>query len=159
MITWLKNFIRGYGARVTFMELQNWFYVFKTIRKHKSTADWQQFGLRYDWIGRIYTVFNPQSPSDDGDGMDVIRIKYAERLKPLNLYLDKIGLGMSITVAYELVKESKSFLIVYSPIFNYITVWKVFMFIVFWIVFFATRLDSWTWSVITWVWNLILAIF
>lgn len=157
-MSWLKRFFKGYGARVVFIELQNWFYVFRTIREHKKTADWRQFGLRHDWVGRIYTVLNPLSPGDDGDSMEVLRIKYAERLKPLNLYLDKIGLGMSITIAHEVIEESKSYLIVYSPIFNYITIWRVFVFMVFWIVFFATRLDSWTWSVIAWVWNGLMAI-
>jgi hypothetical protein len=158
MITWLKRFIKGYGARVAFMELQNLFYVFKIIREHKNTADWKKFGLRHDWIGRIYTVLNPLSPGDDGDSMEVLRIKYAERLKPINLYLDKIGLGLSITIAHETVKDTKSYLIVYSPIFNYITTWRVFVFMIFWVVFFATRLDSWTWSVIAWLWNILMAI-
>ena len=89
-------------------------------------------------------------PSDDGDTEEVLRIKYAERMKPINLYLDSIGLSESIYPAYESPKENpRSLLIVYSPIFNVITTWKIVNFIVLFIVFFATKLDTWTWKGIT----------
>jgi hypothetical protein len=64
---------------VSYYEITNWLFIKRTIRKHKYTADWENFNLRADWVGRIYTVINPQSPGDDGDAMDVLRIKYTER--------------------------------------------------------------------------------
>ena len=135
---------------VAYYEITNWIFVKRTIRKHKYTADWENFKLRADWVGRIYTVLNPMEPSDDGDTEEVLRIKYAERMKPINLYLDSIGLSESIYPAYESPKENpRSLLIVYSPIFNVITTWKIVNFIVFFIVFFATKLDTWTWKGIT----------
>jgi hypothetical protein len=155
-MTWFKNFIKGRGLRLLWIDLSNWWYVMKTVRTHKQTADWKQFNLRADWVGRIYTVLNPQSPTDDGDGMDILRVKYADRLKPINLYIDKIGLSYSVTVAYDQLDESKSFLIVYVPIFSYLTVWKVFIWLILTATFFLTKLDTWTWGTITYLWDLLM---
>lgn len=153
-----KNF--RYNLVVSYYEITNWFYVKKIIRKNKSTVDWNKFNLRADWVGRIYTVLNPQSPSDDGDTDEVLRIKYAERMKPINLYLDKIGLSESVYPAYESPKENpKSLLIVYSPIFNVITTWKIINLSVFTIIFFATKLDTWTWKGISFLINQISKLF
>jgi len=136
-------------------ELRNWRYVKQIIREHRNTADWEQFNLRADWVGRIYTVMNPQLPSDKGDTSEVLKLKYAERIKPMNLYLDKLGLGQYVTVAYEEIEGSDSLLVVYVPIFETLTTWKVFWFIVFWLVFFLTKLDTYTYQGLSWLWNLI----
>jgi hypothetical protein len=151
MRRWFRNFFGNW--RVAYYEIENWFYVKSTISKHSPTMDWQKHNLRSDWVGRIYTVLNPQSPSDDGDTMEVLRIKYAERLKPINLYLDSIGLGESITPAYEQVRNSASFLVVYSPIFRVITTWRVFVVACFISAFFASKLDTIAWNGIVKAWN------
>jgi len=159
MITWLKNFFKARGLRLLWIDLSNWRYVMKTIRKHKKTSDWESFNLRADWVGRIYTVLNPQSPTDDGDTIEILKIKYADRLKPMNLYIDKIGLGYSVSPAYEQVNDTNSFLIVYVPIFSYLTVWKVFIWLIFVLTFFLTKLDTWTFSAITYLWDLLMKLF
>jgi len=139
-----------YNLIAAYYEITNWFFVKKIIRKNKNTVDWNKHNLRADWIGRIYTVLNPTSPSDDGDTDEVLRIKYAEKMKPINLYLDKLGLSESVYPAYESPKENpKALLIVYSPLFNIITTWKIINLTIFLIVFFATKLDTWTWNVIS----------
>lgn len=148
MISWIKNFFNGW--RIAYYEIQNWFFVMRIIRKHKKTADWQKFNLRSDWVGRIYTVLNPMSPGDDGDTDEVLRIKYAERLRPVNLYLDKLGLAESISPGYESISGSKSYLFVYTPIFRVITFGKIFWLTVISLIFFLSRLDSITWSGILW---------
>ena len=145
-----------YNLIAAYYEISNWFFVKKIIRKNKNTVDWNKHNLRADWIGRIYTVLNPVSPSDDGDTDEVLRIKYAEKMKPINLYLDKLGLSESVYPAYESPKENiKALLIVYSPIFNIITTWKIINLCVLLIVFFATKLDTWTWNgiskLVSWV--------
>jgi hypothetical protein len=140
MIRWAREVIGNW--RVAYYEISNWFYVKRIISDHQRTADWSKHNLRADWVGRIYTVLNPQSPTDDGDTLEILRIKYAERLKPINLYLDSIGLSQSVTAAYELIPESKSFLIVYSPIFKVITTWRVFVFTAVVGVFFWSKLDT-----------------
>lgn len=149
MIRWIRNFFSNW--QVAYYEVLNWIFVIKTIRKHKQTADWQNYNLRTDWIGRVYTVINPQSPGDDGDTDEVLRIKFAERLKPINLYLDNLGLSESVYPAYENIAGTKSYLFVYTPIFRVITLGKVFLFLLAIAVFFLTQLDSITWNGILWV--------
>ena len=137
--------------QIAFYEIQNWVFVKRTIRKHSKTSDWEKYNLRADWVGRIYTVINPQSPSDDGDAMDVLRIKYTERLKPMNIYLDSIGLSESVTMAYEQVPDSKSYVFVYTPIFNVITTWRAIWISGLITIFFGSRLDSLTYEGLSYV--------
>jgi hypothetical protein len=149
--------------RFAFFEVQNWFFIKSVIRKHSKTADWQKYNLRADWVGRIYTVINPQSPGDDGDTMEVLRIKYTDRLKPMNIYLDSLGLGESVSLAYEQIQDSKSFVFVYTPLFRVITTWRVIWISGLITIFFASRLDSLTYNglsyVITGISNLLGKIF
>ncbi len=150
-MSWLIRKFRNINAII--YEIRNWFFVMKTIRKHCNTADWQRFNLRSDWIGRIYTVLNPELPGDAGDPMEVLKFKYTERLQPINLYMQQIGLSLAITAAYEEVPESNSFLVVYVPIFNVLTVWKVFVFILFCALFFLTPANTYTMQCISWLWH------
>jgi hypothetical protein len=145
----IKRIINNW--RFAIYEIQNWIFIKRTIRKHYKTADWEKFSLRADWVGRIYTVINPQSPGDDGDAMDVLRIKYTERLKPMNIYLDSIGLSESVTMAYEQVPDTKSYVFVYTPIFNVITTWRVIWISGLITIFFASRLDSLTYTGLSYV--------
>ena len=149
----IKNFFSNW--RMAIYEIQNWFYVKKIIRKHRGSIDWERFGLRADWICRIYTVLNPMLPGDKGDTKEVLAMKYSERIKPINLYLDSIGLSLSIYAAYEDVPDSDSYLVVYSPIFNVITLWRSILFIGFWLAFFLTPAASYVGNGIIWLINLI----
>ena len=151
-MSWFKRRV-GY-FKVGIYEIRNWFFVRRTIRKHRKTADWQQFNLRVDWIGRIYTVLNPQLPGDKGDTKEVLLLKYAERIKPINLYLNNLGLGLAISVASEEVENSDSLLVVWYPIFEVITFWKVFWHLAFILVFFLTKIDTWTWQGLSYLYNL-----
>jgi len=143
----IKRIIENW--RFAFYEIQNWFFVKKVIKKHSKTADWQKYNLRADWVGRIYTVINPQSPGDDGDTMEVLCIKYAERLKPMNIYLDSLGLGESVTPAYEQIEDTKSFVFVYTPIFRVITLWRIIWISGLIAIFFGSRLDSLTFELLS----------
>jgi len=147
----IKRIIENW--RFAFYELQNWFFVKRIIKKHSKTADWEKYNLRADWVGRIYTVVNPISPGDDGDTIDVLRIKYAERLKPMNIYLDSLGLGESVTPAYEQIKDTQSYVFVYTPIFRVITTWRVIWISGLITIFFASRLDSLTYEGISYLYN------
>jgi hypothetical protein len=152
----MKWLLRPFTAtRDIYYELRNWYQVKKIVRKQQGSADWDRFGLRVDWIGRIYTVMNPELPGDKGDTKEVLRLKYAERIKPMNLYLDKLGLGSYLTVAYEEIEGSDSLLVVYLPIFEVLTIWKIILFCIFWLIFFITKLDTYTYQGLSWLWNLI----
>jgi hypothetical protein len=139
--------------RFALYELQNWIFVKRTITKHSKTADWSKYNLRADWVGRIYTVVNPMSPGDDGDTIEVLRIKYTERLKPMNIFLDSIGLSESVTMAYEQIKDTKSYVFVYTPIFNVITTWRVIWITSLVAIFFGSRLDSLTYEGLSYIVN------
>jgi len=147
----IKRIIQNW--QIAFYEIQNWIFVKRTISKHQKTADWEKYNLRADWVGRIYTVINPQSPGDDGDTMEVLRIKYTDRLKPMNIYLDSLGLGESVSLAYEQIKDSKSFVFVYTPLFRVITTWRVIWISGLITIFFASRLDSLTYEGISYLFN------
>ena len=39
-------------------EIKNWFYIRRIVKQEKKTSDsgWNEFNLRSNWYGRIYTV-------------------------------------------------------------------------------------------------------
>jgi hypothetical protein len=94
------------------------------IRKYRGTADWERFNLRVDWVGRIYTVFNP-NPADAGDDKQMLDIKLGERMIPCHKFIDTMGLSEVVAVSGEKIPDSDSYLIVYYPIFKYLSIWKV----------------------------------
>jgi hypothetical protein len=151
MISIVRNFL--YAWQSIYYEIKNWIFVISVIRKHSKTADWNKFNLLYDWVGRIGLVLNPQSPGDDGDTEEVLKIKYTERLKPVNMYLDKIGLSESVTVSYKKIPDSQSYLFLYTPIFQVLTFGKVFFWGIIICIFFFSKLDTYTWNSILWIWE------
>ena len=96
----------------------------RAIRKNRGTADWERFKLRTDWVGRIYTVFNPL-PADKGDDDFVLQTKLGERMIPCHKYISDIGLSEIVGVSGEKIPDSDSYLVVYYPIFKYITTWRM----------------------------------
>jgi hypothetical protein len=104
-------------------DVKNYVILRNVIRKNKGTADWERFNLRTDWVGRIYTVFNP-NPADAGDDKQMLDIKLGERMIPCHKYVDGIGLSEVVGVSGEKIPDTDSYLIVYYPIFKYLSVWK-----------------------------------
>ena len=113
----LRNFIT---------DVRNYIYIGGVIRKNRGTADWERFGLRVDYVNRIYTVFNP-TPEDKGDDPQMLDLKMGERMIPCHKYIDSIGLSEVIAVSGEKIPDSDSYLIVYYPFFKYITTWRLFI--------------------------------
>jgi hypothetical protein len=113
----LKNFLQ---------DVKNYTVLRLAIRKYRGTPDWERFNLRVDWVGRIYTVFNP-SPADAGDDKQMLDIKLGERMIPCHKFIDTMGLSEVVAVSGEKIPDSDSYLIVYYPIFKYLSVWKVFL--------------------------------
>ena len=111
-----------------YRDIANYFIVRKAIAQGKRKPEWKKFGLRHDWVYRTYTVINP-SKFDLGDETIVIRAKAIEKTKPINAFINSLGISDLIAVSMEEIPETQSFLIVYYPIFNYLTVWKVFSFL------------------------------
>jgi len=104
-------------------DIKNYVILRNAIRNYRGTADWERFNLRVDWVGRIYTVFNP-NPADAGDDKKMLEIKLGERMIPCHKFIDTMGLSEVVAVSGEKIPETESYLIVYYPIFKYISVWK-----------------------------------
>lgn len=101
-------------------EVLNYFFIKRVARKTKKTSTWQSFGLRVDWVGRIYTVLNLRK-DDVGDDDLVKKTKLLEMMSPINKYLKSLDLHEIMFPAIEQ-KSDRSYLIVYSPLFNHFTI-------------------------------------
>ena len=113
--------------KLLWYDIKGFFYIRSVIQKNKNTVDFQKFGLRYDWVNRIYTVINP-SEADKGDSPDVIKIKAQDKMVPTHKYIDKLELAEFVSVSVEKIPNSESYLLVYYPIINVITTWRVTIF-------------------------------
>lgn len=105
-------------------ELINWSYIRRVAKKNKHNPTWQSFGLRVDWVGRIYTVLNLRK-EDTGDDELVKKTRLLEMMSPLNKYLKTLDLHEIMFPAMEK-KSDRSYLIVYSPLFKNFTILYAF---------------------------------
>jgi hypothetical protein len=121
-----------------FLDVRNYLYLRSVIKKNIGTADWDRFNLKVDYVSRIYTVFNPL-PADKGDDAETLKIKLGERMIPCHKYIDTIGLSEVVAVSGEQIPESNSYLVVYYPIFKYITTWRMFVNAIYLITLFLLR--------------------
>lgn len=110
--------------RLLWYDIKGFFYVRNVIRKNKNTVDFQKLGLRHDWVNRIYTVINP-SEADKGDSSDVLKIKAQDKMLPVHRYIEKLELAEFVSVSVEKIPNTESYLLVYYPIINVITTWRV----------------------------------
>lgn len=110
-------------------ELKNYFFLKKVIRAEKKKKDskWNTFKnlygyqeIRTNWYGRIYTTVSLRE-EDMGEEELVRNWKAMEMMRPINEYLSSLGLQELIFPSIEAIPESRSYLIVYSPIFEKIS--------------------------------------
>lgn len=97
----------------------------KEVRKNRNSVDWQRFGLRHDWLYRIYTVVNP-SEADKGDDEAMMNMKAMDRLGPINKYVASLGLAEIVSLSMEKIPDTDSHLVVYYQIYRWITPWRIF---------------------------------
>lgn len=115
------------------------FRIFKIIRElrvysqYRSTVKeesmnspfWTRLRLRYDWLGRIYTVVNlPPEVTQSRDFPVDARPAYVfEELKGVNDYLTKLNLQEIITPVLKPLPETNgdSYLVVYYFFFRYLS--------------------------------------
>lgn len=108
-----------------YRDVRLWLYIRKMKKTHKHTADWIRFNLRVDWVGRIYTVLNPELPTDKGDSKEILKYKYTERVRPINMYINSLGLAPYVTFRWLEIPESDSYLIAYVPMYEILTFWRI----------------------------------
>lgn len=119
------------NIKLIWYDIKGFWITRSIIQKHKNTVDFNKFGLRVDWVNRVYTVINP-SPEDKGDSPEVLRIKAQNKMLPIHKYMDKIGLSEFVTVSVEQIPDiedpsriTDSYLLVYYPIFRILSTWNV----------------------------------
>jgi hypothetical protein len=106
--------------KLIYREIANYFYLQKTIN---NAADdpaslWNQYKLRKNWYGRIYTVVSLRE-EDMGEEEIVRNWKAMEIMRPINDYLRSMDLQELVFPSIEKIPDSRSYLIVYSPLFTH----------------------------------------
>jgi len=118
------------------IDVKNYLFLRRTIKKEKINSPlWVRHNLRYDWIGRIYTVMN--LPPEVTMSPDLPRELYPAYLidqsKGLNEYLTSLNLHEIITPEYKEIPDSTSYLLIYTPYFRALSFWWFFSRTFFWI--------------------------
>lgn len=110
-----------------YRDIANFFALKRTIKKAKKSGNWQKFNLRADWVCRVYTVVNPLE-AWKGDDPIVLKQKMLEKTYPINAFIDSLNISDIVAASWEKIPESESYLLVYYPILNVITTWRIFVF-------------------------------
>jgi hypothetical protein len=110
----------NYPFKKIVIDINNYFFLRKTIKTNMTSIEWERFKLRVDWIGRIYTVINlPPEVVHSPDAPEEIRPAYIlEESRPLNEYLTKLNLQEILIPEIEAIPESISYLLLYRPYFQ-----------------------------------------
>jgi hypothetical protein len=133
-------------------DVRNFFRIWKIIKRNQDTADWGNLNFRVDWVCRIYTVFNP-APGDKGDDPKMLEIKMTERTIPYHRYVESIGLSEYVRVSVEKIPDSESYLLVYYPLFRYITTFRILLntLLIVLIIILGHHIENlfkWMWSLV-----------
>lgn len=117
-MNWLQRRIEGWR------EVSNWFFIRKVIRKNKDSEEWKEHDLRIGYVNQIYTVISLRK-EDMGEEEMVQRMKVMERIEPMNNYL--AGLNLAEVIYPDIIKlpDTRSWLIVYWPLRNYFSGWRL----------------------------------
>jgi hypothetical protein len=151
----------NYPFKRVITDINNYFFIKKTIKKNKGTIEWEKFKLRVDWIGRIYTVVNlPPEVIYSPDSPDEIRPAYVlEESRPLNEYLTRLNLQEVIIPKISPIDSSISYLIVYTPYFQRLSIrWIIYRIILILLLMwlqYKFGFISWILGGIKYLWNVI----
>lgn len=110
--------------RLAWREVLNWFFIRRTIRKNLKNQDWEKFGLRTGYVGQIYTVISLRK-EDMGEEEMVQRMKIVQKIEPMNKYLESLDLAEIVYPEIVKLPESRSWLIVYWPLWRFFSLWRL----------------------------------
>lgn len=119
----------NYPFKRVIVDINNYFYIRKVIKKNRNSIQWEKFKLRVDWIGRIYTVINlPPEVIYSPDTPEEIRPAFVlEESKPLNEYLTSLNLQEIILPSINPIPGSLSYLLTYTPYFQRLSLrWVIY---------------------------------
>lgn len=108
---------------LAFREVINWFAIRKQIKSERKSEPWKKYGLDYGWVNQIYTIISLRK-EDMGEEEMVQRMKVLQKIEPINKYLDSLNLSELVYPEINKIPESRSWLIVYWPIFEHFSVWR-----------------------------------
>lgn len=152
----------NYPFKTIINDIRNYFFIRKTIKKNEKTIEWERFRLRVDWLGRMYTVVNlPPEVIYSPDSPEEIRPAYVlEESRPLNEYLTGLNLQEIIIPSISPIANSFSYLLVYSPYFQKLSLrWFIYRIIMILIMMWTEHkfgLLSWIIESIKYLWNVII---
>lgn len=104
-------------------ELKNYFYLRKVLAREssgKGSSRWNSLALRKNWYGRVYTVVSLRE-EDMGEEEMVRNWRAMEMMRPINEYITSLDLQEIVFPSIEAIPDSRSYLVVYSPLFNEFT--------------------------------------
>lgn len=144
-----------YPFKKVITDIRNYLFVRKVVKKNQGTIEWEKFKLRVDWFGRIYTVINlPPEVLYSPDAPSEIRPAYVlEESRPINEYLTKLGLQEVIVPKINPIEGSVSWLIIYTPFFQQLSLWWVFSRLIFILIFIWSQM-RFEWM--QWIWDKII---
>jgi hypothetical protein len=109
---------------------------YRSIIKKESqdSPNWLKLRLRYDWIGRVYTVVNlpPEVTMSRDFPVDARPAYVFEEIKPVNEYLTKLNLQEILTPVLKPIPETNgdSYLVIYYYFFRQISwIWVIRFFL------------------------------
>jgi hypothetical protein len=128
-----------------------WVYLdYRSLIKKESQNSpyWTRLRLRYDWIGRIYTVVNlpPEVTMSRDFPADARPAFVFEEIKPVNEYLTQLNLQEILTPILKPIEETDgdSYLVIYYYFFRHLSwIWIARMIIeLFALVYLIYNFDS-----------------
>ena len=151
----------NYPFKTVINDIRNYFFIKNLIKKNKGTVEWEQYKLRVDWLGRIYTVVNlPPEVIYSPDSPEEIRPAFVlEESRPLNEYLTRLNLQEIVMPSISPIPNSFSYLLVYSPYFQRLsTRWVVYRTMLLLVILWAQHkfgILSWLFGTLKYLWNVI----
>jgi hypothetical protein len=100
-----------------YREVKNYFFILSSIDKNSGSQEWNNYKLRSDLIGRIYTVISLRE-EDMGEIEEMRKFRVLERMKPINNYLTSLGLQEVLIPNIQEIDDSRSYLVTYNPYFD-----------------------------------------
>ena len=119
----------NYPFKKIVIDIRNYFFLRKVTKKNSNTIEWNKLKLRVDWLGRIYTVVNlPPEVIYSPDAPEEIRPAYVlEESRPINEYLTRLNLQEILAPEIKPIPEPISYLIVYRPYFQKLSLkWLIY---------------------------------
>ncbi len=147
-------------------DIQNYFFLRKTIKRLKQTEEWNKFELRVDWINRIYTVLNVKKEDKNHSATQiendtVARALFIETLQPITDYLMQQNLGEILKPQFRMIENNdvqQIYLVYFRPLFLYLDFGWIFTRASFLVLLYLAYKNinfSWFFNIIySWISNL-----